>query len=651
MELKRFIHTTSDKWAGVNHADYNNSIVFIKDKDNASTGVAIYTQGATFNTDDVSAASLEQVLKNGSNITITSGTGADEGKLIISAPGISSIVSTSTTELVQAQAVKSAFSSVSSSLTYTPTTENANSYQFNQTFTSLGGTETTAPLVKITGKNGIGLDANANDGLIVKHTNSVTAVTETKVDKTLSVTDKTLTTKAYSYDAQGHVTGSVSNVITLPDSAFKGIVSTTDLGFAPQMVNGASAAAISSTTDTILTNNNGTATWMKLPANAYKNTTYDLSAESVTGGVNLNLTSDETNAVADSVKLIGSGDTTVSVAGNKGAEVITIKTNTYTSDADGAIVVGSADSNGNKEISLTIHKDENVLSQTTSGLKSTLGLNYNSTTNKVELTGIDDVVIDSFDASAFVKDSFLQSAEFVTLTDGEVAGKAAGDYIKFVFNTVDYDYDAEGKVISENISTTTEYVALSGLIDYGTITYNTSSKQLTSVNGVAKTSDVATAVNNFIASLDATEVTVGTANDEKEDTVKVVNTFAISETDGIISASGTEVEVAKTSYVDNAIAALDSYIVTDESTDKVPTSGITDGTGVTANDSKFLSKIVITNGKLDGAKSEQLNIADAKLVSFAKTSTETNPYVAIDSTTTIVDAIEALQAAWDWGTI
>lgn len=69
-------------------------------------------------------------------------------------------------------------------------------------------------------------------------------------------------------------------------------------------------------------------------------------------------------------------------------------------------------------------------------LTSTLGLSYDSTNKKIKLTGIGSAEIASIDATAFIKDGMVSTAELITSAETPaVANAPALPYIKITFNS------------------------------------------------------------------------------------------------------------------------------------------------------------------------------------------------------------------------
>lgn len=69
----------------------------------------------------------------------------------------------------------------------------------------------------------------------------------------------------------------------------------------------------------------------------------------------------------------------------------------------------------------------------TQEVSATLGLNYDSANKKIQLLGKENAVISDIDASAFIKDSLVKSAELVEVAEPGVTVEVP--YIKITFNT------------------------------------------------------------------------------------------------------------------------------------------------------------------------------------------------------------------------
>lgn len=78
-----------------------------------------------------------------------------------------------------------------------------------------------------------------------------------------------------------------------------------------------------------------------------------------------------------------------------------------------------------------VDSTDKFLSLSNKNVKSEIGLIYNKTSKKIQLTGKGSSVVAEIDATSFIKDGMLDSAELVK----NPAGQAAGTYLKLAFNT------------------------------------------------------------------------------------------------------------------------------------------------------------------------------------------------------------------------
>ena len=103
--------------------------------------------------------------------------------------------------------------------------------------------------------------------------------------------------------------------------------------------------------------------------------------------------------------------------------------------------------NGDSKVSLVINEeDDKILSQNALGLKAKVTLDYVSADKKIYLKGKDDIIISEVDATDFIKDGMLDSANVIVATEEDhaqypelIVGKT---YIKLLFNT---DAEQPGK--------------------------------------------------------------------------------------------------------------------------------------------------------------------------------------------------------------
>ena len=123
----------------------------------------------------------------------------------------------------------------------------------------------------------------------------------------------------------------------------------------------------------------------------------------------------------------------------------------------GAIAITG--SNPNKVVSLTIDGTDQVLTQTVSGIKTNLTLNWSSGTG-LQLVGKDSQVLATVPAADFIKDGMLQNVELKTASAEEPVGEAqSGTFLVFTFNT-----DAGSNVINLDVTSLIDvYTAGNGI--------------------------------------------------------------------------------------------------------------------------------------------------------------------------------------------
>lgn len=89
----------------------------------------------------------------------------------------------------------------------------------------------------------------------------------------------------------------------------------------------------------------------------------------------------------------------------------------------------SAVADNSAKVTLKIADGNNILYQNGDGLNATLSISYSD--QKIQLKGIEGKLISEFDASMFVKDGMIETAELVT----DPENLDPGTYIKIVFNS------------------------------------------------------------------------------------------------------------------------------------------------------------------------------------------------------------------------
>ena len=617
---KRFIFGSLSQWNNVSAEDkavggkYYDSIVFVE---NENKGVKIYTHGVEFDT-ELTSGEVESIIntylngKGQGNIEVK----YDETNgLVIKENSLDSLTGKSTsTALVQAKAVAGALTnpfSLSLSLT-----DNNKVAKFTQTFATLdGGTQTAVNAILEAGDNvefvntanglkintvnttysaGTGLTLN---GTTFNHTNVIAKNEETESNVTLSSSTKSFEFNQYSYDTEGHITGKVSNTVTLPDTAFSDnnteyefsvVKQEGDSGKSEYAVNliDKDTKAVADTVRLVPGANVGMAlNGTKGIEVIATDTKYDLDATvNATKGVDVNLTNQSLATDKDTITFIGGSNVEVALKDGK-VEISSayVNDNTTYTGKNAIVVAQPTEDKTEGEVSLKIDESDIFLSQSANGLKANIEVKYDSATNYIYLEGLGDGKTTGFDASAFVKDSFVESVSYV---DEDESGNK-GKFLKFVFVVVDQDgvkefektttttyvdvtelvntiYDVEGDAATYSV--VEEKVEDNGTVKFtvkntlGTLT--AANGVITVTNGLATTEHIKTAVDNAIDSLDVASTTVGnsgagtTANDTENDTVKVVDTITYSETDGKISVSATTTEAATKTYVDVKVGAV-----------------------------------------------------------------------------------------------
>lgn len=174
---------------------------------------------------------------------------------------------------------------------------------------------------------------------------------------------------------------------------------------------------------------------------------------------------DAAQETADAKISAVTGTNAISVSGEGTSKVVSLlidSTNagnvTFTQTATG--LVGNVDLSSVQNDITGLATNEKVLSLTNKKLATTLKLDYNSTSNKIQIKGVGDAVVTELDASAFTKDGMLDDVSIVTTAEQGVSVDVP--YLKFEFNT------ASGKSVQR--------ISLNSLVDV----YNGENLELTS---------------------------------------------------------------------------------------------------------------------------------------------------------------------------
>ena len=457
---KRFIYGSLNQWNGAlaaNEAKYKDSIVFIIDDSNAKNGVKIYTQGAYFDT-ELSASEVKDVidgyLSNGKNITIT----AEEGALKIAATSVDDLKGKKdSTLLVEAKAVAGA---LTTPVNLTMNLSNGVA-TFSETFTTLNGDTTQAvtavfkegSYIDFTEDGGLKIsvdkaslatdlktDLNYGDGNVITVDNEKRTINHNEVTKTTangtainpSATSKSFDIKSYEFDKYGHIATETTTTVTLPATAFTDENTEYELSVAKQEGDSGKAQY-----DVNLVNKDTKAIADKvtlvpganveMALNGTKgieviatDTKYEVDATTnATAGVDVNLKG--TDNSTDSVTFVGGSNVTVALNGGKVEISSSYENDNTTYTGENAIVVTQpAEGETEGKVSLKIDANEKVLTQSADGLKANLDLTYETIEGKkhIVLKGKNGTVINSIDASDFIKDGMIDTVKW-----SEVEGK------------------------------------------------------------------------------------------------------------------------------------------------------------------------------------------------------------------------------------
>lgn len=132
------------------------------------------------------------------------------------------------------------------------------------------------------------------------------------------------------------------------------------------------------------------------------------------------------------VASVGSGSSGITIGGTATAPTVVLKTSDsgnvkFTQNASGI----SANVNIPAATVTGVKANDKVIGLDGTELTSTISIDYVTSAHTIYLKGKENVIISEIDASAFIKDGMLDSAELVINPDGQTAGT----YIKLTFNT------------------------------------------------------------------------------------------------------------------------------------------------------------------------------------------------------------------------
>lgn len=255
---------------------------------------------------------------------------------------------------------------------------------------------------------------------------------------TLAFGDKIKVPKV-TYDARGNITAAEDVELTLPEAPeeTKNTVSVTGTGNAVTAAEFDTAGhALTLTKGETFATKESVDTLAEKPAMGIKST--DIDAWNAEKGAKD--AAQAAQAAADGkVASVTAADKSITISGTAtdpkvAATISTTAGNTLTLDANGlyvptppaATVVGVK--TGEKVLSLDSDKN----------LGTTLSLNYKNTETekKIQLLGIDNALIGEIDATAFIKDGMLDSAELkVATVEDPVGTHTSGTFLVLTFNT------------------------------------------------------------------------------------------------------------------------------------------------------------------------------------------------------------------------
>lgn len=241
------------------------------------------------------------------------------------------------------------------------------------------------------------------------------------------------------YDARGNITAAEDVELTLPEAPeeTKNTVSVTGTGNAVTAAEFDTAGhALTLTKGETFATKESVDTLAEKPAMGIKST--DIDAWNAEKGAKD--AAQAAQAAADGkVASVTAADKSITISGTAtdpkvAATISTTAGNTLTLDANGlyvptppaATVVGVK--TGEKVLSLDSDKN----------LGTTLSLNYKNTETekKIQLLGIDNALIGEIDATAFIKDGMLDSAELkVATVEDPVGTHTSGTFLVLTFNT------------------------------------------------------------------------------------------------------------------------------------------------------------------------------------------------------------------------
>lgn len=216
----------------------------------------------------------------------------------------------------------------------------------------------------------------------------------------------------------------------------------------------------------------------------------------------------------------------------------------------------SAESGGQKTISLKLNTADQILTQTTDGLLANLNLTW-SNTDGLKLIGKDGAVIATVPATDFVKDGMLQNVELKTATaEDPIDKKTSGTFLVFTFNT-----DAGSKVINLDVTSLIDvYTAGNGISVTGKVI---AAKLDTSTETFLTVGADGIKLNGVQDAINAAKQEVQTAIDGEKAARQAADTALQTEVDAIetavgLNANGAFIAPDGSNYTDDATSVMDA---------------------------------------------------------------------------------------------
>lgn len=312
----------------------------------------------------------------------------------------------------------------------------------------------------------------------------------------------------------------------------------------------------------------------------------------------------------------------------------------------------SAESGGQKTISLKLNAADKVLTQTTDGLLANINLTWDNT-DGLKLIGKGGAEIATVPAADFVKDGMLENVELkVATAEDPIDEKTSGTFLVFKFNT-----DAGSKVINLDVTSLIDvYTAGNGIsvtgkviaakLDGSTEGYLTVGADGIKLSGVKAAIDAAVEAEETArtkadgvlrAAIDKVEASVGLAADGSHVTTGGNYTSGASTVVGEIAALDTQVKKnADAIAVETARATAEETRITDTVIGEDQLKG-----------GKSVMDVILENEETAQQAIEQLATAAGVLSEEQIAYTAPTVSGEFSSTTSIMDMLNTIDEKWN----